>query len=102
MRAKIQANELASLFDSELKKAIGPVTYCKVIRDNWKEPNRSICHSHDHCDSNQLWLDCLSSLEGQEVRPFDCAADICDEYLDLIDQAWNLWLEATGANQGAN
>lgn len=102
MRAKIAASELASLFDSELRKAIGPIAYAQTIEANRLEPNPSVCHSHDHCDSNQLWLDCLSSLEGQEVRPFDCAADIRDEYLDLINDSWSLWLEATGAHSGAN
>jgi hypothetical protein len=99
--------ELARLFDSELRNELGPVTYAKVIEANRLEPNPSVCHSHDYCDSNQIMLDTLYLLSDppeESNKPYALADsdDPTFEYwTDIIQLAWIRWAKDTGANQGA-
>jgi hypothetical protein len=99
---KKRIEELASLFDSELRNELGSLSYDKVIEANRLEPNPSICHSHDHCDSNQLMLDNLYLLSDPPTGPLDdCDSHDWEYWTDIIQLAWISWAKVKGAYQQA-
>lgn len=98
MRAE-QVRKLADRFDQALRDQLGPIGYGQMIVDNLIETNPSICHSHDHCDSNQVMLDCLAMIWDCDLNDPDLLApDIWDLALDTIDLAWELWKARTQAH----
>lgn len=72
----MNAVELAKAFSEELGRVLTAEQMDEVNRLNATETNKSICHSHDFCDANQVMLDALGGEnEGQD---------------DLITQAWDI------------
>lgn len=69
--------KLAVEFSKCLLACIGQGELSEAARLNAAESNRSVCHTHDFCDSNQVMLDAMESLKVS-----------CNDL--VVSDAWNL------------
>jgi hypothetical protein len=53
-----------------------------TLRDNARETDKQICHSHDHCDANMAMLEAFTEVLGYEMN---CASE---DTAGLANDAW--------------
>lgn len=79
-----KAKFLALRFSYGLRTVIGREHFNEMRSENAKEQNKSICHSHDYCDANQVMLDAFLDAFGREVNLQ------ADPDTELINAAWDI------------
>lgn len=80
----ITTEELAREFCAVLGQWLKPFVIEEIARRNAGEKEKSICHSHDFCDSNQAMIDAYQNLTGT-------VPDVTSEAFDAIAvPAWDM------------
>lgn len=69
----------AKHFTNELVERIGIKNLRKVVELNAIQPTNCICHSHDFCDANQVFLDAFEIKDGSYK----------EEWTDVVMEIWN-------------
>ena len=83
---------LATEFAIIIREWLTPEQCQQIDAMNAAEQDKSICHSHDFCDSNQAMIDALGR--------FNVELDLQDEkQVNLINSAWDI-AKASGFSYG--
>lgn len=67
MSSYITAYEIAAKFTSLLAAALTPEKMDAISDANSSEGNSQICHSHDHCDANEVMAAAFRAVVGHEM-----------------------------------
>ncbi len=91
-----QITALAAEFKKHLVAYIGLNLYEQAIKRNRAEPAGSgICHTHDHCDANQMMLDAFQVVFNREAGDGEFDGDgQWGKDMETINTAWNEWRRA--------
>lgn len=79
---------LARAFARILTEWLGAAGIERVVRENAKEIEPLICHSHDQCDANQAMLDAWEEVFGKGVVPASIRSDATEAEEQASDILW--------------
>lgn len=86
-----QVEDLAKDFSKRLIEYNSVATMRKVVELNKLEKNKSICHSHDYCDTNQFIIDTLETIgitfPFDDEGGYNPESNRSTEYFELVDMA---------------
>lgn len=79
---------VARAFCKELRAYLTPSLIGKVVARNKREENKSICHSHDFCDANQIMLNAFQRC--RLINPASERAQNESDANSLWNDAWTI------------
>jgi hypothetical protein len=88
MSTYITAYEISAKFTNLLAAELSSEKMDAISDDNAKERNPNICHSHDHCDANEVMAAAFLAVVGREM---DLQSDTDGELWDRAFKAFRFF-----------
>ena len=82
----MNANQISVIFSNLVKKTLTFHELRLVIKLNKREINTGICHTHDHCDANELMMNAFD-MAGI-VKADEQISD--EKFIPLWNEAWDI------------
>lgn len=77
--------DIAIKFSRLLINHLGCEKMLNIIASNYREADKTLCHTHSHCDANSLMVEAIESFDG--IAAFHLEDE---QHITLFNEAWTL------------